>query len=339
METLTHEFISKAKSFINDAHHIAIVTHKNPDGDAIGSAMALFHYFINIQKKVTFFTPNKLPANVNWMPLIDEVIVYENNKDKGAELLQQADLILMVDFNHRSRLSEMGDKIIPMTVPKIMIDHHPEPEDICDIIYSRVSSSSTAELIYEFIDALSGEESVTRDMAESLFMGIMTDTGSFSYNSSSPRTFEVVAKLLTLGVDKDKITDRVYNNFSEGRLRLLGKAVSTNLTVVNEYKSAYIVLTKDDLNSYNFEYGDTENVVNYPLSIRDVVFSAIFIEKDNYTKCSFRSKGNFPANKVAKEHFSGGGHMNAAGGEFKGSLQQAVQKFESILSFYKEYID
>jgi phosphoesterase RecJ-like protein len=339
LEQISKEFIEKAKAFINAAENIVVVSHKNPDGDALGSGLAMYHFLKSVNKNATLIVPNNLPAFLNWMPGIENIVVYENNKELGAELIKQAHLIIMVDFNHRSRLSEMGDKIIPQHVPKIMIDHHPYPENIADLIYSRVSSSSTAEMVYEFIDALYGKSIITKQAAECLFLGIMTDTGSFSYNCSLPFTFEVAGNLLALGVNKDEITDKVYSNYSENRLRLLGYAINSKLTVIPEFGSAYISLTKSDLDEFKYEIGDTEGFVNYPLSIKGVVFTAIFIEKDNYTKCSFRSKGKFPANLVSMDHFGGGGHINAAGGEFKGTLTEAIAKFESVLPQYKKYLD
>jgi phosphoesterase RecJ-like protein len=339
LEQITKEFTEKATAYLAEAENIIIVAHKNPDGDALGSGLALYHILKNKNKKVTFIVPNQLPTYLNWMPGIEDVIVYENQKELGIEYIQKAQLIFMVDFNHRSRLSEMGDKIIPLNVPKIMIDHHPYPEEIADLTYSRTSSSSTAEMIYEFTDAIYGKSAINKKAADCMFLGIMTDTGSFSYNSSSQLTFQVVGHLLSLGVNKDEITDKVYSNYSEYRLRLLGHAINTKLTVLPEYGAAHINLTQKELEEFKFEPGDTEGFVNYPLSIKEVEFTAIFIEKDNYTKCSFRSKGSFPANLVAKEHFSGGGHTNAAGGENKDTLANTIAKFESILPQYKKYLN
>ncbi len=339
MEKITQEFSTKAKSFIKKADNIVIVAHKNPDGDALGAGLAMYHFFKSINKTVTFVVPNQLPIYLNWMPAIDKVIVYESNKKLGAEIVKAANLVVMVDFSSISRLSEVGSVIVPLKVPKILIDHHPNPENIADLTYSRTTASSTAEMIYEFIDNLYGKQAIDINMANCLFVGIMTDTGCFNYNSSLPFTFEVVGNLLATGVNKDIIIDKVYNNYSEHRLRLLGHAINSNIKVMPEYGAAYIYLTKNDLTNYNFEPGDTEGFVNYPLSIKGIVFTAIFIEKDNYTKCSFRSKGNFPANLVAKEHFGGGGHINAAGGENKASIKETIAKFESILPNYKKYLD
>ncbi len=339
MENITQEFSTKAKSFIKKAENIIIVAHKNPDGDALGAGLAMYHLFKNLGKTVNFIVPNQLPVYLNWMPSADNIIVYENKKEFAAKIIGEANLIVMADFSNRGRMSEMGDKIIPLKVPKILIDHHPNPEDIADITYSRTTASSTAEMVYEFIDSLYGKKEIDINIANCLFVGIMTDTGCFNYNSSKPFTFEAISNLLVFGVNKDDIIDRVYNNYSEHRLRLLGHAINSNMKVMPEYGTAYIYLTQTDLANYNFEPGDTEGFVNYPLSIKGIVFTAIFIEKDNYTKCSFRSKGNFPANLVAKDHFGGGGHKNAAGGENKELIKETIAKFESVLPQYKKYLN
>jgi len=338
LEKITNEFIEHANTAITNANKVVILTHKNPDGDALGSGLAMWHFFKSLQKEVTFLVPNQLPTNLFWMPGMAEILVYEENKEKGKLTIASSDLLVMVDFNHHSRLSEAGNHVMNHKAPKILIDHHPNPEPIADLIYSRVSSSSTAEMVFEFIQKTRGEEYISRAIADCLFVGIMTDTGSFSYNSSEPHTYEVVGKLLSKGVNKDELTDKVYNNFSEHRLRLMGYAVNQRMVVLPEFQTAYIYLTKKDLEDYKHEPGDTEGFVNYPLSIRNIVFTAIFIEKDNYTKCSFRSKGNFPANLVSMNHFNGGGHKNAAGGESKMSIQESMEKFESILPLYKHLL-
>ncbi len=338
MEKITDEFIHGAQQAIHDAHSIVVLTHKNPDGDALGSGLAVYHFLKSLGKEVSFITPNQLPGYLLWLPGINEVVVYETHKEQGKELIRASQLLVMVDFNHRSRLSEVGDIVIPLKVPKILIDHHPFPENIAQYIYSRTSSSSTAEMVFEFIEKLFGEHTINKTIAECLYVGIMTDTGSFSYNSSEPLTFSIVGKLLKKGVNKDDITDKVYNNFSEYRLRLLGHSMNGCLRVLPQYQTAYIFLSRKDLEDYHHEQGDTEGFVNFPLSIRGVVFSAIFIEKEGFTKCSFRSKGTFPANLVAKEHFSGGGHLNAAGGECKMSLDESLKRFETILPLYKSYL-
>ena len=337
-DSLTQAFTDKASEYLSTAQKIVIVLHKNPDGDAIGSGLGLVHMFELLEKEAIFIVPNQLPIYLNWMKGYDNILVYEKSKNVGKKMIEASDLVLMVDFNHRSRLSEVGDVLLNHGAPSIMIDHHPNPEELANLTYSRTSASSTAEMVYEFITQIFDESKVSQHVAECLFVGIMTDTGSFSYNSSNPATFQIVSNLLQKGIDKDAITDKVYNNYSESRLRLLGHAVNTKMVVMPEYQAAYIYLSKEDMETYNFQPGDTEGFVNYPLSIRNVVVSAIFIEKDEITKCSFRSKGNFPANLVASENFNGGGHVNAAGGESKMGLSETIHKFEQIIPHYEKFL-
>jgi len=339
LEQLTKEFSELASQLVEQKDNIVILTHKNPDGDAIGSGLALYHYFKEKGKSVVFIVPNQLPTYLMWMPGIHEVKVFETNPAEGTAQIENAALLFMVDFNHQSRLSDVAVPVIKSKAPKILIDHHPDPQDLADLIYSRTSASSTGEMVYEFLEMISGKTIFSKPVAESLYVGIMTDTGSFSYNSSEPLTFKVVENLLKSGIDKDAITDKVYNNFSEHRLRFLGYALNQGMRVKQEYGTAYLIITKADMEKYHYEQGDTEGFVNFPLSVRGIEFSAIFIEKDHVTKCSFRSKGNFPANLVASEHFKGGGHMNAAGGELPISLADAVAKFEEVLPMYQKYLN
>lgn len=336
---MTNDFIQQTKKLVSEKQKIVILSHKNPDGDALGAGLALYHYLVGLQKEVNFIVPNQLPLYLKWMPEISKVLMYNTAREKGKNLLSEAELIIMADFNHESRLDEMAEQVLESQVPKILIDHHPNPQPMADYIYSRTSSSSTAEMMFEFLSALSGQTLFSKEIAECLYVGIMSDTGSFSYNSSNPLTFKIIGHLLEAGINKDEITDRVYNNFSAHRLKLLGYALNQKMKVLPHLGTAYISLSLADLERYRFESGDTEGFVNYPLSIKGIVFSAIFIEKDDFTKCSFRSKNDFPANKVSKEHFNGGGHLNAAGGTSQASLEETVKKFEAVLPQYKNYLN
>jgi len=340
LEYISQEFIEKAKIQISKADRIIIIAHKNPDGDALGSGLALYNLLKDKKKEVTFIVPNKLPDYLNWLPGCNTIMVYEEQNKLVDDLIKDTDLIIMLDFNNLGRISSLGDKISGINnEKKILIDHHLNPDNIAELIYSRITSSSTCELVYEFISETYGENIITKDIAECLFLGIMTDTGSFSYNSSNPYTFNVAASLLSKGIDKDYISDKVYGNFTEHRMRLLGYSIEKKMKVIYKYKTAYIYLTQSELDEYYFKTGDTEGFVNYPLSIKGVVFTAFFVEKeDGITKCSFRSKGKFPANLVAKDYFSGGGHLNAAGGENKESLEDTLVKFEKILPEYEKYL-
>ncbi len=333
---ITDTFISTSKKYINQAKNILILAHKNPDGDAIGSGLALYHFFKDRNVNVTFVLPNEMPDFLSWMPDADKIVTYTSAKEKTLTTIKECDLIFMLDFNQYSRIDSIQEEVKNADVPKIMIDHHPNPFKMFTIHYTRTSSSSTAELMFEFFAKIEDEDCITKEMAVCLFVGIMTDTGCFNYNSSNPFTFRVIADLLAKEIDKSQIINKVYNNYSESRLRLLGLSINQKMKFLPEYHTAYIYLTKQELEQYNFEQGDTEGFVNYPLSIGGCVFSVIFLEKDGYTKCSFRSIGQFPANEMARLHFNGGGHLNAAGGEFRGAAINAIKKFEKLLPQYYE---
>jgi len=245
---------------------------------------------------------------------------------------------MMVDHNSFRRSGELEKILEKHPGKKVMIDHHPDPESVLDLMFSEVSVSSTCELVYEFIAALGDKELIDAGIAECLYTGIMTDTGSLSYNSSNPRTYYIVADLLSKGIDKAKIHSNVYDNYSADRMKLLGYCLNDKMEVLEEYRTAIITLTQEELKKFNFKDGDTEGFVNYPLSIKGMAISLIFIEMEGMVKISFRSKGNVPVNKIAREHFSGGGHMNAAGGRINKSLKDAVAYFKEVLPKYKDLI-
>lgn len=338
MEQITPEFVRQIIEWIEKAGNILILSHKNPDGDAVGCGLGLYHYFNETGKNSVFIVPDQMPQYLSWMPGFDKVIVQKSQQTQASEWIEKADLIILVDFNHPNRLADMASSITRKEVNKVLIDHHPNPGPMADLVYSRITASSTSEMVYELIAALQNQPVVAKEIAICLFTGLMTDTGCFNYNSSQVLTYQIVGNLLKSGIDKDDIVDKVYSNFSESRLRLLGHSLSQKMVVLPEYQTAYIWLTKAELDEYKHQQGDTEGLVNFPLSIKGIVFSAIFIEKDNLTKCSFRSKGNFPSNLVASEHFNGGGHLNASGGERYLPLQETLQLFEKILPYYKKYL-
>ncbi len=339
LKQIEDTFVSAVKAALASHKHIVILPHKNPDGDAMGSGLALCNYLREQGKEAYFILPNAMPDYLSWMPGADQLVVYETQKEQAEQILSQTELVFMVDFNHSSRLSALNNVVAPLKVPKIMIDHHPEPEDIAQHVYSRVSASSTCEMVYELLAELEGENVLSVAVATCLMVGLITDTGKFSHNSSNPATYLAVAGLLQAGIDKDFIIDKIYNNHSEDRMRLLGYVLKDKMTILPEYGAAYIALSIEEQQRYNFKQGDTEGFVNYPLGIQGINFSAFFMEKEKIVKCSFRSQGDFPANLVAKEHFGGGGHLNAAGGESNISLEQSVEKFIKILPEYKAYFD
>eukprot|EP01029_Cantina_marsupialis_P008481 TRINITY_DN2011_c0_g1_i1.p2 TRINITY_DN2011_c0_g1~~TRINITY_DN2011_c0_g1_i1.p2 ORF type:complete len:345 (-),score=52.75 TRINITY_DN2011_c0_g1_i1:966-2000(-) len=328
--------ISEAKHLLQEAEQICIVPHSGPDGDAIGSSLALYQYLQKKEKKVKIISPNAYPIFLNWLPLNSEVMVYANDKKPAEEYLNASDLIFIVDHNSFKRSGDLEKLLEKNDAKKIMIDHHPEPEQIVDIMFSDTAMCSTCELMYEFIEALGDEKLIDQYIAECIYTGIVTDTGGLSYNSSNPRTYQIVGDLLARGIDKAKIHSNVYDNFSTDRMKLLGHCLDQGLEVLEQYQTAIITLTKEDLKHFNYKDGDTEGFVNYPLSIQGMMISVIFIEKEDMVKISFRSKGNVPINMVARNHFNGGGHMNAAGGRTNKALNVAIDRFKEVLpDFYK----
>ncbi len=328
--------IQKAKKLIESAKSIAVIPHHNPDGDAIGSALAAWNLLTKMGKSAKIISPNTFPEFLQWLPGGSEVITASTEKKLAGEIIRDSDLLIMADFNDLSRVKGLEDLILGSDAGKILIDHHPNPKKFADIIISDTTVSSTAELLSEFIIEAGFEKFLDHDVAECLYTGIITDTGSFSYNSSNPVTFTIVSALLKTGIDKDKIHSRIYNNFSHQRMQLLGYCLHEKFKVLPEYHTGYISITQEELSRFGFQPGDTEGFVNYPLSVKGVIFSALFIERQDCIKLSFRSKGNFPANSFSATHFNGGGHLNAAGGECLLDMDSCILRFTDLLAEYSD---
>jgi phosphoesterase RecJ-like protein len=312
--------------------NIVLISHINPDGDAIGSQLALYHFLRSKGRNVSMITPNYLQEFLKWMTGADLIEIFISDRKKCRKLIEQADLIVLLDFNHSNRLGEAEELVKASRAKKVLIDHHLDPEDFTDIAISDTTKCSTAELVHEIICRMNGEEVFSsKPYSEALYVGIITDTGNFEHGSYSSRTFRIVADLLETGLEKEKILDRVYNNYSADRLRLQGFALNSRMVVMPEFKTAYIYLSKEDLKSHNHVKGDTEGFVNMPLSIKGINFSAMFIEKDGFIKISLRSKGDFPSNEFASLYFSGGGHLNASGGEYTDTLENTINYFLKVL--------
>ena len=330
--------IQEFKNAIINANDIVIIPHHNPDGDAIGAALGLQILLKKMHKKAIVVSPSKYPEFLQWLPDNNNVLIYPYKKNTIIQTVTNADLIFYVDFNSFKRLENFEESFLKINrkAKTILIDHHPEPLGIADICFSDTTVSSTSELVYKIIEDADFTEFVNTNIAECLFTGIITDTGLLNYNSSNPQTFEIVSKLLTYKIDKQNIIDNVYNNFSANRMRLMGYCLNEKMEVLENYNSAVIWLNTDELQKYDFKAGDTEGFVNLPLSIKNIDFSAIFIEKKDFIKTSFRSKGSFPANDFAKKYFNGGGHLNAAGGKCFLSLSESIEKFKkSLIEFYE----
>ena len=325
------KYTKELSELFSSSENILIICHINPDGDSIGAQLALYHYFKAKGKNVSLLSPNNIQEFLRWMDGIDELNIFIKDRKKSKVLIDRADLIVMLDFNQSNRLGEAEDYVIASKAKKVIIDHHLDPKNFADLIISDPSKCSTSELIHELVCDINGKKFMNRPYAEALYVGIITDTGNFEHGSYSSRTFRIVADLLDTGIVKENIINLIYNNFSSDRIRLQGFALNRRMVVLPELKTAYIFLSKDDLKEYNHVKGDTEGFVNMPLSIKGINFSALFIEKDNFIKLSFRSKGQFPSNEFASLYFSGGGHMNASGGEYTDTLENTIAYFLKVL--------
>lgn len=328
-------YTSVAELLAQVGKNVVVVPHDYPDGDAMGSAIGLGEILKNSGHRVTIISPNDYPGFLKWFSSDLQVMVAEYQKKEAKKAIENADILFCVDFNEARRAGSLEKKIIHFDKIKVLIDHHPNPVPFCDYTISEPSYSSTAELIYDVINCLGMKRFITPYAAEALYTGIMTDTGSFSHNISNPNTFKVVSELMQFGLKTDKIQSNIYHNFSACRMELLGYCLHKKMEVFPEFRSAFISLTREELKQFNFEPGDTEGFVNYPLSIKNIVFSALFIEKEGFVKASFRSKGSFPANEFSRTHFGGGGHLNAAGGESKLPLTETLELFRQLLLQYQ----
>ena len=333
---MTNKDISKVKELLEAPRKIVIVPHKGPDGDAMGSCLALKILFEGLEHHVQLISPNDYPDFLKWMPYQEEVLIYEKEKEKCDQYIEDADIIFTLDFNHLSRAGEMQKSLEQAKADFIMIDHHQQPADYAVVTYSDVNMCSTCQMIYHFIENIGLDEHITPAIATCLYTGIMTDTGSFRFRSTTSLTHRVVADLIDKGADNTTIHENIFDTSSYGQLQLLGCALQ-NLRVVEGYRTAYITLSQEELDKHKFKKGDTEGFVNYGLSLDGIVFAAIFIENkaEGIVKISLRSKGTFSVNEFARKYFHGGGHINAAGGKSDLSMEETVKKFVSTLPDYK----
>ena len=325
------KYTKELSNLFSSSENILIICHINPDGDSVGAQLAMYHYFKSVNKNVSLLAPNNLQEFLKWMDGAGQIEIFIKDRKKGRQLIENADLIIMLDFNQPGRLGEAEEAVIASKARKVIIDHHLDPENFADLIISDPAKCSTSELVHEIICEVNGAKFMNRSYAESLYVGIITDTGNFEHGAYSSRTFRIVADLLDTGIIKERIINLIYNNFSSDRLRLQGFALNQRMVVLPEFRTAYIYLSKEDLKTYNHVKGDTEGFVNMPLSIKGINFAALFIEKDSFIKLSFRSKGQFPSNEFASLYFSGGGHLNASGGEYTDTLENTIVYFLEVL--------
>ncbi|MCA6078139.1 DHH family phosphoesterase [Fulvivirga sedimenti] len=329
--------IEAFKAFLSKPQRVVITTHHKPDADALGSSLALASYLKKKGHQVHVITPTDYPDFLRWMAGNDEVIIYnENQQDHCAALVADATLIFCLDFSSLDRINELGAEVRESKAKKVLIDHHLEPEDFADFVKWTTEAAATAELIYELIYDLGDESLIDKSIAESLYAGIMTDTGSFHHPNTTKNVFRVCGELVGLGADTARVSKLIYDSNSVDRIKFIGFALSERLTVIPELRTAYFVISADDLKKYHSRTGDTEGLVNYALSIEGIIFAAVIIDRTEAIKMSFRSIGDFSVNTFARKHFEGGGHKNAAGGKSDESLEKTVSKFEALLKDYKK---
>ena len=332
--------LESLKAVLSSPKKIAITTHFKPDADALGSSLGMANYLIKKGHTVQVITPSDYPEFLFWMKGHPDVMVYQSAKDAEInQIYQDSDVIITLDFSVLSRINGMGEMVRASGAYKINIDHHLEPEDFADFRLWSTKAAATCELCYELIDALGDRDLIDEDIAECLYAGIMTDTGNFRHGNTTRNVHEVVAQLIQLGADNAKVARLVYDGNSLNRLRFIGYTLSEKLVVLPEYHTAYFAITAEELARFNSQTGDTEGLVNYALSLKGVVFAALFTDRKEAIKISFRSVGGFPANEIAANFFNGGGHKNAAGGKTEWTLEKTVDKFLEVIKDYKDQLD
>lgn len=331
--------LDKLKDKLATPCNIVITTHHKPDGDAMGSSLGLYNYLIQKGHHVKVITPTDYPFFLQWLPNNPEVIIYTDHQTQSNLLIKNADLIFCLDFNSLSRINEMGAEVKNSTALKIMIDHHLEPEDFDDFRHWSITACATAQLVYDFIvNHLHDRELINSDVATCLYLGIMTDSGSFRFPTVTSDLHRIVADLIDLGANNSRIHQLVYDNASEERLRFLGYCLSNKLEVIREFNTALITVSQADITKFNIQTGETEGIVNYALSINGIKLAAFITERKNEVKLSLRSTGDFPANEICKKYFNGGGHRNASGGQSTDSLAAVTAQFKAILPEYKNLL-
>ncbi len=333
------ENIAAVKSLLSYPKNIVLTTHRNPDGDAIGSTLAMYFYLNELGHTVRMVIPSEYPEFLEWMPSVDDIIVYDLKQDQSKALVEQAEVIVCLDFNALDRIDKIGEIVNAReNCKKIMIDHHLDPEPFADYIFSDPSASSTCEMVYDFIIAMQDKDKINLTIAEAIMTGILTDTGSFKYGTS-PKLYRIVADLVEVGIDNYKLQDLIFNSLNEKQLRLLGHCLNNRMEILEEYNTGIIALTKDDYAKFSISRGDTEGIVNHLLKIKKIKMAAFITEQPKIVKLSLRSKGDFSVQEIAQKHFRGGGHKNASGGASFQSLEATVKKFKELLPKYQQALN
>lgn len=317
---------------------MVITTHHKPDADALGSSLGLYHFLQKTGIDATVVSPTDYGDFLKWLPGEDKVINFEEQTALATDLVQKAEWVFCLDFNSLKRINEMGKLVEQSSAKKVLIDHHLEPETFADYGLHTTKASSTCELVFMFIEQLDGVELMDKTIASCLYAGMMTDTASFKHSSTYPSTHRVAAVLLEKGAEPNKIYEAVYDNFTADRTRFIGYCISQKLQILEDYRTALICVTADELKKFNSITGDTEGLVNWGLTIKGIKLSVLIVDRTVLRKMSFRAKGDFPANEFARKYFNGGGHFSAAGGESKDSLEATEEKFKTALKDYRHLL-
>lgn len=334
----TSSELNELKSLLAEPKKITIVSHRNPDGDAMGSSLGLLHVLKQLNHQVTFISPNEFPEFLAWLPNSNDVVVFEKQQNVAEELLKSSDLIFTLDFNALHRTGDfMGNFMKTLSNTMVLIDHHELPDDYAKYLFSNTNYGSTCEMVYDFINALDYNNLINKEVATYIYTGILTDSGGFRFPKTTPATHRCVAQLIERGVNNSEVYNLLYDNSTYNRLQLLGRALQ-NLKLLPEFNASYITLSQEELNEFNYQKGDTEGIVNYGLTIKDVFVTAIFIENkdEGIIKISFRSQGDYDVNQFARKYFNGGGHINAAGGKSFSNLEETVNQFIANLAKEKQ---
>ena len=328
------------KAQLSTPKKIIIIPHKTPDADALGSSLGLRGYLMKKGHQVQVVSPTDYPKFLNWMEGNETVIIYKSENQKECKkMINDSDIIFCLDFNNLARIDDLGNIVQKSPAKKFLIDHHLDPKCFADFAFVSTAASATAELIYEFIVKIGDRDRIDKSIAESLYAGIMTDTGQFKHNNTNQNVHFVTANLMELGADTSKVASLIYDTNSYDRLKFLGFALSQRLKYLPELHTAFIAINADDLKKFHSQTGDTEGLVNYALSLDGVVLGVLISERSGEIRLSMRSKGDFSVNDFARKHFNGGGHKNAAGGTSDSNFEETVQKFEDIIKIYKDELN
>jgi bifunctional oligoribonuclease and PAP phosphatase NrnA len=332
--------VSEIFPFLEQPKNIVITFHQKPDADAMGSGLGLYHFLIQFGHKVTVISPTNWAGFLSWMPGAKKVLDFEMQNEKAKIALKDVDWLFCLDFNVLSRTRKMEIPLQELNCTKILIDHHQQPQvEVFDYGISDTGKSSTAEMVYDFIVNSGHEDKINSDVAECLYAGVMTDTGSFRFNSTSANVHRMVAALKDKGLNHSQVHENLFDNFLENRFRFFGNVLLNRMQIFYEYNTALIAIPQQDLIKYNVKTGDTEGLVNFPLSIKGIKLAAVVIDRGDERKSSFRSKGGFDVNTFARKYFNGGGHFNAAGGKNLESLDEVVKKFKEAIKENKELLN